>query len=329
MTVERGLVFFFSVLFQISSTAAQRLPELGTKPSGQGSSATKEYLLGPEDQIKIWVLGLEELSEKPTRIDPTGNIDLPILGRIHAGGLTVEQLKLKLVERLQSEVWHPSVSIDIVEYGSQPVSILGAVTNPGVHQLRGRKNLVEVLSLAGGLRDNAGSTVKITRAIEWGPLPLASTKLDPSGTFSLAEVKTKDILSAKNPTDNILICPHDSITVPTAELISVIGEVRKPGSIVLDKRDTVSVLEALSMAEGLGPVPAPQNAKILRPSADGSQRIEVPVDLKQILAGKAADVSLYPNDILFVPVNGPKKAATRAIEAAIQTATGVIIWRRP
>src|SRR5205814_5248066 len=133
---------------------------------------TSQYVLGPDDQIRVWSLGMEEITDKPVRIAPNGDINLPIIGGIHAGGLTVEQLKARLVERFSSEVRKPQVSIEIVEYGSQPVSVMGAVNHPGILQLQGRKTLSEVLSLAGGLSQNAGPYINISRPLQNGPIPL-------------------------------------------------------------------------------------------------------------------------------------------------------------
>ncbi len=301
-------------------------------PAPAGSSKPEDpsqYVLGPDDQIKIWALGVEEISDKPVRIDPGGFIDLPLIGRIRAAGLTVEQFRAALLKQLANEVREPKVSIDIVEFGSQPVSVMGAVNQPGVHQLHGRKTLAEMLSLASGLRTDAGPRIKISRLIQWGEIPLRNAKADPSGKFSVADVEVKGLMSAMNPAENILIQPHDVITVPLADVVYVIGAVRKPGAFVLNERESVSVLQALSMAEGLGPTPAAQDSKILRTIAGTTGRKEMPVDLKKVLAGKAEDVALRANDILFVPDSTSKKALVRAVEAAIQTATGIMIWRRP
>jgi polysaccharide export outer membrane protein len=287
-----------------------------------------QYVLGPDDAVRIWVLGLEEIGDAPVKIDSNGFLSLPLVGRVRAGGLTVDQLTLQLSERLKGEIRSPRVSIAIAEFGSQPVAVMGAVNSPGVHQLRGRKTLAEVLALAGGLRADAGYSARITRSVERGDVPLRSAKLAGEGKFWVADVKIKDFLEAKNPVENILIQPHDVVTVPTAEMIYVIGAVRKPGAFVLHELETVSALQALSLAEGLGPTPSPGDSRILRPAPGGAQRTEIPVDLKKILEGRAEDISLRPNDILFVPTSGSKRAAARALEAVIQAGTGVIIWRR-
>jgi polysaccharide export outer membrane protein len=195
-----------------------------------------------------------------------------------------------------------------------------------VNQLSGRKTLAEVLSLAGGLRPDAGSYVKITRQIKWGEIPLPTARIDPSGNFSVAELQVKSLLSAANPAENILVRPHDVITVPTAEMVYVVGAVRKPGAFALGERESVSVLQALSMAEGLGTNPKAQDSKILRTVPGGSERKEFPVDLKKVMSGKAEDMGLRANDILFVPDSASKKVAGRVLEALIQTATGIVIW---
>jgi polysaccharide export outer membrane protein len=218
------------------------------------------------------------------------------------------------------------VAVSIVEYRSQPVSVIGSVTQAGVHQLEGRKTLIEILAKAGGLRPEAGNTIKITRRAEWGLIPLPSAVKDQSGRFSIAEVSLNGIMQATNPEENILILPNDVISVPRAELVYVIGEVKKPGGFILHERGTISGLQALAMAEGFTSTAAPQRALIIRQSAD-ARRVEIPADLKDILRGKKSDVELLPDDILFIPTNVAKSAFVRTIQTAIQAATSAVIYR--
>jgi len=289
----------------------------------------EEYLLGSNDQIKIWALGLDEVSERPYRVDPAGYIDLPLLGRIQAAGLSVADLKQELLIRLAKDVRQPQVSIELTDFGSQPVSVMGAVGSPGVHQLRGRKTLAEVVALAGGFRPEAGPVIKITRLLKWGRIPLPEARLDPTGEYSIGELSIKTLLDGENPTANILVRPSDVLTVPTAQMVYVIGEVRKPGKYALSERQTISVLEALSMAEGFASTAAPASARILRTPPGASQLSETTVDLKKIMAGKGQNITLQANDILFIPSNANRKAATKALDAIITTATGIAIFRRP
>jgi polysaccharide export outer membrane protein len=249
-----------------------------------------------------------------------------MLGRIKAGGLTVQDLERELSARLRTYIREPSVAVTVTEYRSQPVTVVGAVGRSGVHQLEGRKTLIEILAAAGGLQAEAGNVVKITRKAEWGPIPLSSAVSDPTGQFSIAEVKLKGILQATSPEDNILILPHDVISVPRGDLIYVIGEVKSPGGFVLSDRGSLSGLQALAMANGFTPTAAPTKAMILRPTAEGKHK-QIGANLAEILNGKSPDIELLPDDILFVPNNIAKTALGRAAQAAINASTAVAIRR--
>jgi polysaccharide export outer membrane protein len=164
--------------------------------------------------------------------------------------------------------------------------------------------------------------------MEWGRIPLPMATDDPTGKFSVADVNLQEIMLAKNPAQNILIAPEDVISVPRAEMVYVIGQVSKPGGYILGEHESFSVLKALSLAGGFVSLAAPQNARILRPVAGNAKRQEIPVDLRTIMTAKSPDVPMQPEDILFVPLNGPQKAMARAAEAAIQLTTGIILYRR-
>jgi len=203
------------------------------------------------------------------------------------------------------------------------VSVIGAVRNPGVHQLEGRKTLVEMLSLVGGVGPDAGPTVRITRGLEAGAIPLPEAKVDSNAAFSTVEIDLKSLLNATSPEKNIVIRAHDTISIPPAELVYIIGEVAKSGPVALSGGHSITVMEAVSSSGGVLRTAAPNHARILR-RVDGDQkRTEVALDLKKIMAGQADDLSLQPGDILIVPDSSGKRAATRALEAAVQA--GVMV----
>ena len=293
-----------------------------------GNPVVSDYILGPDDQISIRVVDAMEISDKPVLIGTSGYITLPMVGQFRASGLTVTQLEAELVSRLKPYIRDPQVSVSIVEFRSQPVSVLGAVTNAGVIQLRGHKTLFEVISEAGGLKNDAGNSIKITRPKKNGPIDLPTAAPDSSGQFSVAEVSVKSIMEGRNPQENIQIKPNDVISIPRAELIYVIGAVGRPGGFVLSEREHISVLQALSMAQGLDRLASGGNARILHASGDALTRTEIPVDVKKILTGRTNDVQMAVNDILFIPTSATKSATVRGIEAAIQLGTGLAIWRR-
>jgi polysaccharide export outer membrane protein len=218
--------------------------------------------------------------------------------------------------------------VNITEFRSQPVSVLGAVKTPGVYPLRGPKTLMEVLSAAGGLEPDAGNTLKITRQAANGAIPLAGARMDASGRFSIAEVSLRGLMDANDPRNNIPIYPNDVLTVPRGRLVYVMGEVQKPGGYVLRDDENASILQVLAMSSGLLRTASAKNARILRAVPNQPQRVELPVNVSRILQGKAEDLKLKPDDILFVPTSAPKNAALRGVEAAIQIGTGVVIWRR-
>lgn len=299
---------------------------LPQKPTGPERIAG--YVLGPDDQIIIRAFHAEEISDKPVEISGDGYINLPLLGRVKAAGLTVVQLESVLAERLTAYIEHPQVTVLVADYRSQPVSVIGAVRNPGVVQLKGHKTLVEVIALAGGLIPESGNTVTITRELSNGRIPLAGAVDNPAGKISVARVNLRKVMDAQAPGDNIVIEANDVLTVPRGQMVYVVGEVQRPGGYVLNERDTISVLQALSLAGGLTANAAPKKAKILRDKSGNSGREEVASNVRKILSGNSPDVDLHPDDILFVPDSISKSAGRTALQTAMSMA-GVAIWRIP
>lgn len=321
-----SLVLSFFLMQEAPQTATAQVPPVPA-PAVQGA-ALSTYTLGPGDVVVIFSKDVAEIDNRPLPIDMRGAITLPLVGRIQAAGMTTYALETEIETRLKKYLVEPDVAVSVTEMRSQPVSVIGSVQTPGVHQLQGQKTLFEVLSLAGGLRPDAGYRVNITRKLKWGRIPLESAGDDTSGQFSVAAVSVKDIMSAANPAVNILIKPEDVISVPRADIIYVIGAVHKSGGFVMNENETLGALQVLALAEGLGRAPATANAKIMRTVPGTNNRAEIPVDLKKILAGKIPDVPLKADDILFVPTSAARNAALRATEAAIQVGTGVAIFRR-
>ena len=314
-----GLVYVFCA--GIPQTKAA---ELSDHPANE--NAVHGYLLGPGDQITIHAANVPDISDKPIRIDLSGIINMPMVGRVHAAGLSVEALEAELAKRLSVYLEEPDVAVNVMEYQSQPVSIFGEVTSPGVHQLQGRKTLVEILALAGGLKSEAGPSLRITRRLEYGRIPLPSAADDPTGQFSIAELPLKPLIDARSPDKDILIQPFDIISVPRAEFIYIAGEVTKAGAVSLTEAHSISVIEALSSTGGILKTAAAQKSRILRSVAGSSRREQVPIDVTKIMNGKAEDVQLLAGDILFVPGSAAKKASVRAIEAAVQAGTVMLTY---
>jgi polysaccharide export outer membrane protein len=293
------------------------------------NTAEPNYVLGPGDTIIIRAVGIDEFSDKTDTklIDMRGFVDVPIVGHVKAAGLPVQQLEDTITKELQKYVRDPQVTVTVAEFKSQPVSVVGSVLQPGVYKLTGQNTLVQVLSQAQGLAEDAANKINITREKAQGRIPLPGSAEDSTGQFYTATVDTKRLLDAKDPSANIVVKPNDVIAVPKAEMVYVVGAVLKSGAFVLNQRNSMSVLQALSMAEGLDKTSSAGRAKIIR-REENNKRVEIPADLKKILAGQSPDMPLYANDILFVPSSTAKSVSLRALEAAIQVGTGVAIYRR-
>ena len=285
------------------------------------------YLLGPDDQITIQGPEMDEIVNRPYRVDPDGYVSLPMLGRLKAGGLTIGDFETQLNRAASKYIRDPQLVAGVAEFHSQPISVVGAVNQPGAQQLQGKKTLMQVISMVGGFRTDAGNTLSIARELQWGPLPLPNATTDSSGNYSVAEISIPELLQEKTPQLNILIMPNDVITVPVSDTIYVVGDVHKPGGFLLGEHKNMTVLQAVAMAEGIVGTSDSKHSRIIHHAADPNLRSETPVNVKLILAGKQQDLPLGGGDILFVPGSLSKKAGLKTVEAAIQTASGIAIWR--
>jgi polysaccharide export outer membrane protein len=296
-------------------------------PAAQADVPRGSYVLGPGDVVMIWAVELEETANRPQQIDSQGFLNVPLAGRIQVVGMRVDELERELNTRLKVYIKEPNVSVSIQEYRSQPVTVVGAVRRAGVHQLQGQKTLLEVISMAEGLREDAGFSAKVTRRLEYGEVPLANAQLDATERFSVAEVDLEALLAGKNPQQNILMMPNDVVSIPRAHMVYVIGAVERSGGFALAEQSNISALQALALAGGLVQTAAPNRAKILRPTETDNGRVEIALNLKDILKGKEPDVQLGGEDILFVPQSGAKQIGLAVGRAVLQAGSSIAIWR--
>jgi polysaccharide export outer membrane protein len=306
----------------IPSTAADAA---AAAPSAAQTNLTS-YVLGPEDQITVRVFAANDIPNKPVQIDNDGTVTLPMIGQVHAAGLTVEQLQGSLVTAYKKYFKDPQVTVQVDDFRSQPVSVAGNVTRPGVVQLRGNRNLMEVIGQAGGLRADAGDSVMITRNLSEGPIPVSGAFNDPTGKYSVAHINIRSVMSGKNPEANIQIKPHYLISVPRARLVYVLGNVGRPGGYVMSENETMSLTQAIALAGGWNKTAALSSARILR--ADGGQtRQQISANVKKIMENKAPDLQMRPDDILYVPNSMTKVIGARGAQEGVSVGTGVLIWR--
>jgi len=282
------------------------------------------YQLQTNDEIVVRSLGIKELADKTFRLDDKGEVNLPLIGRTALLGKTGAEAEEIVATKLKKFYLDPDIQITITPLHTEPFSAIGAVGSPGIHQLKPGMTLLDGLSAAGGLRADAGPVVIITREANYGAISQPGARTSMNGQ-STVELDLKGLLASANPAANMVLKPHDVISIPGAQVIYVIGNVKKAGGFTLSGRPDMSVLQALALAEGLDPRAAPERARILRRNTNGETL--VPVDLKKVLAGKTEDLQLHPNDILFVPNSTMKVVTSRTIDTAIGVATGLLIWR--
>ena len=298
------------------------------------SVSSRDYVISSDDLLDIFIVDVPELSRQ-YRISTSGQLNFPLIPKpIDAAGQTLEALSQRLKDQLQQSgtLSDPRITISVKESRLHSIAITGAVKKPQIYEVMGPTRILDLLSLAGGLADNAGPAVRITRSSTCGQTESANGQ-DSSPQTSAAQGMTtlnlRTLLSSPDAKLNVNVCPGDWVTVPPAEVIYVVGAVNKSGGFQLTtEHDKLSVMQAIALAENLKPTARRTDALIIRRNLSAPNgRTEIAINLRKIFAGKSPDVPLQPDDILFVPESAGKKILTRGAEAAIQVATGMAIYR--
>jgi polysaccharide biosynthesis/export protein len=323
-----------------------------------GRSSDRTVEVSPEDVLEISVFDVPQLSGR-YHVSPAGTIDFPLVpAPIRAEGLTPEALSCAIRVALQTRglVSDPRVTVQIEESRYHTVAVLGAVAKPQLYPTLGPTTLLDVLAQAQGLSRDAGNVVVITR----GALsasessfsasihgvyrePLCYAQSDSRSESAQNDVRPeavgpqtvsvdlKRLMETGDPRLNVTLYPGDRVLVTRATVVYVAGAVNHPAGFAMnDEHSSLTVLKAIALAEGLTPTAKLNKAVIIREQAQKlGATMEVPVRLKAILAGRAPDPRLQPNDILFIPDSNSQKALRRGAEAAVETASGVLVWRVP
>lgn len=275
-----------------SSRAADPPPAVATTASipDRNPDEPQDLTLGAEDLLQIDVFEFPELNLK-VRVSERGTITLPLLGEIPAQGLTVGQLKARIESSLEERyLKNPQVSIFIDQHGSRKVAVLGEVAKPGMYQLLGTRTLLQILSEAGGLTDDAGQELYVLRSGNGGAPTRTTIRID-------------DLLTSADPALNLKVQPGDTITVPEDAWIHVFvdGAVRTPGRLEQRSSEPLTLLQALSRAGGPTDRANVRSVTVLRHGDDGALEESVTVNLKKIRKGKEKNPMLRDGDVVVVP----------------------------
>jgi polysaccharide export outer membrane protein len=272
----------------------------------QNSSA---LVIGPGDELEIAVYGAPDLSEH-TRVSEAGNISMPLIGVVRVAGLSSSEAAGAVQSELRRNniVNDPQVSVYVKEYTSSGISVAGEVAKPGFYSALGPHRLFDVLQSAGGPTDKADNKVVIRHRDQKDSVTLRISK-DP----------------AEMAASNVALQPGDTVVVPRAGIVYVLGEVNRPGGFVLNSTGGLTVLQIVAVAGGPSHVASAGKTRLLRRTGNGFQ--EERIDLTKLLRGKAHDVAVRDQDILFVPSSVIKTALNAS--ALIGIAASAAIYRVP
>jgi polysaccharide export outer membrane protein len=284
-------------------------PDRSSEQKNPEQTDSSALVLGPGDEVDVSVYGAPDLSGR-TRVSSDGNISVPLVGNIRVGGMTSSEAEEAIEAQLrQNNILHdPHVSVFARGYGSSAVSVVGEVVKPGSYSTLGPHRLFDVLQAAGGLTEKAANRAVITHRGSDDPITV--------------ELSIDPVEMAKH---NVEIKPGDTVVVPGAPIVYVLGEVVKPGGYVLGSSGGVTVLRVLAAAGGPTRYAAVGGTKMLRRTPKGLQQLPVP--LKNLLRAKAPDMPLEPDDIIFVPNSRFKEALN--VGALAGTLGTVALYRIP
>lgn len=291
---------------------------------------SEEYIICADDLLDIYIIDVLELS-RTYRVSQSGQLNFPLLPKpLNAAGLTLDEFSRLLTTQLKSTgtLTDPHIDVSIKESRNHSVSINGAVKNPQIYPLLGRAKLLSVISQAGGIADDAGDVVRITRGGAISKM-LSATNGSTADSPQTITINLNELLNSSNSSLNVDVYPGDWVTVPKAGVVYVVGAVNRSGGFVMNtSREHMTVLQAVALAEDLKPTAQREHSMIIRrDTSKQGDRQEIAVNLKKILSGQVPDVAMEPNDILFIPDSNSKKALRRGAEAAIQIATGLALFR--
>jgi polysaccharide export outer membrane protein len=276
--------------------------------------------VGPDDLLALSVYDSPELT-RTVRVDANGNIRLPMLkDPIPVRGLVPSQVETAIARSLtQGKVLvDPIVTVTIVEYQSRPVNVVGAVKNPLVFQATRPIPLLDAIARAGGMREDAGSDIVVSRQVVQDGKPARITQTIP----------VRKLIDNADPSVNVMLHGGEEVLVPEALKIYVVGNVKKPGAYPVRNDEETTILQLLALSEGLTPYSA-KVAYVYR-RAPGGTKTEVPIELAKIMKRKSPDVPLQANDILYIPDNKGQRLTAQTIDRlaglGTATATDYIIW---
>ena len=268
----------------------------------------------------MYVYDVPELSREYI-VNSAGNVTVPLLPKpVRAAGLSPDQFARALEHsfRQAGSLSRPQITVTVKQSRRSVVTVEGAVKSPQVVPVIGRTQLLSVLSQCGGLADDHGSTVTVSR----GALAMHDLAVEGGQATPTVTVELKKLMDGNDPMSQFAVWPGDRVSVERAGIFYVLGQVGRPGGYNLTSaKEQVTILEALAIAGDITFVAKGSKAVIIRkdPTAPTGRK-EIALNLGHILAGRSPDQVLQSNDILYVPASGGK----RAIRTLASVPAGVV-----
>ncbi|HSK71334.1 MAG TPA: SLBB domain-containing protein [Pyrinomonadaceae bacterium] len=275
----------------------------------------ERYRIGYQDTIEVQVNRQPQLSGQFS-INPSGKIYLPKLDEpIVAVCKTEFELGDEIAAQYRKNyLRNPFVTVRIVEQRSQSFAVIGAVEKPGSYFINRKVRLLELLALAGGHNDKAGTRLIVARAGSNSNCKAQGEKLqDEEEEIEVLNFNLNDVLEAKV---NLWMKPGDVVSVRDAEVIYVVGNVVEPQVVRLKERITLT--QAIAHAQGLKPAAQKDKVRILRQKAGSADREELVFNLKDIDERKVQDPVLQPNDVVAVSTDKVKSILNSVGKALTQ-----------
>jgi len=278
----RKASFFLALLIALGVVLPGVLRAADEETLPAATVTPQDYRLRSDDVIDVTVLGQAELNKTLT-ILPDGTIHYPYLGKVKAAGLTVDQLRARILTGLEDLYNNLEVTVSVKSLRVDKISVLGAVKTPGAFELRRGMTVMNAIAMAGGLVQKP-EQVRAALVREGAAQP----------------IDLKRLLNDKDPALNVLLEPDDMLLLQEMETsrIHILGAVSKPGPYELPAGG--GLLEALATAGGATDKAALSKAAVLRDD------MKIPVNLRAIIAGTPdpnANLALRPGDIITIPEN--------------------------
>ena len=245
------------------------------------------YAIGPGDVLVITVWGDEDLTREVV-VSPEGTVPFPLIGEVRAAGQSAEDIRGIIAERLaDGYLIDPQVEVVVKEYRSQKVYVLGEVVRPGTYQLNSRASILEIISEAGGLGENAGDMAQIIRGgKDWSKdQPLRPNQ---AGVAQVIQVDLRGLLSGEVDSASVQLQHGDTLFVRKGEVFFIYGEVVQPGKYRWEKN--LTVLKAVIIAGGFTNIASQRRIKIRREDPEGENKIRAKLD-----------TPVEPRDTVIVP----------------------------